>query len=307
MKITKIINVALDIEDPISFYSNDDLMASLRKTFLNVCFRGCLINNINKILRVSDCFINQIGPNSFGTINIMFEVEATIYKQYEIINGCEVVHKNDQNIICITKDASIILKTDKYRSIRKGQLISVIVYDSRYDYGEEKISISAIPFQFALNEAPIFKISTIESKLFEPLLNLIAKEEEKTKELKNKNSWKNFTKLLYAYKTDKKLPIGAKKINMFDLLKSSKKQIYVSRSDVLDLTESNVLQYTDVANVSVSNMTDESSSAQVIISFLENYYNFIKTARELCEIYNNNDIIKSHSNLWTIIKKYKKD
>ena len=151
MIITKVIETGLNINHPIDAYSDatNNIMNMLIQSFEGTCLRGCYIKKILKIRAISECIIERRGDKCYGKVNIQFEVEAVIYIEGEVINGCTVKHKD--------KNAAIIIAASQYGticlnahasldSILVGQIISVRIGGTKYNPGSNKISINAYPF-----------------------------------------------------------------------------------------------------------------------------------------------------------------
>ena len=88
MIITKVIEVGIDIHNCINIYSDgDNIKHILIDRFEKKCFRGCYIKTVDRILRTSECIINQDGSPTYGTLSVIFEVTAVVFADGEIING----------------------------------------------------------------------------------------------------------------------------------------------------------------------------------------------------------------------------
>lgn len=317
MHITKIISIALDIQNTVNVYS--DLETNIKNIlvdrFEGRCFRACYISSINRIIKMSDCYINQDGVPSFGTINVIFEVTAIIYAIGEIINGCTVVNKDKRTIICSSEHASIYLVADDtMESVQKGQKLSVRVGGAKYNIGAAKVSVNAVPF-LPVKVATIYRLPpvTTDTKLYlEPMLERIKEEETACEEARKANpkGWEFFSQLLYAYKEDQKKPQQAIEHNILDLIsrldKFPKDIRFISRDPRINLTKPLVYTYStqdlpDGARLKESKLV----AKEVILIMLDDYYNQLRTIREMLEIYGTQQALESHKNLWLIFKKSK--
>lgn len=314
MIIKKNIIVGLDVLNPINIYTDSkNIKRILKNRLVGKCEYGCYIKKINKVIEDSDCIINQDGSPDFGSTSVVVEVTAIVYGVGEIINGCVVTNKDKNGtIICSTEIASIMLLSNKsLESITKGQIISIRVGSVRYNKGSEKISINAIPFLFT-NKPIVYRISNITNDmklLLTDVLNRISFEESEMKKLKSEKAkaWETFDQLLYAYKTEQTTPPGAKVLSIMDIVNKGidKSIIYLSRDTRLNLSTPNVYGY-DVEKFPEGSIKKyEVPTANVLILILEDYCAYLRTIREMIDIYSTEEVIGSHRNLWQIFKKSK--
>lgn len=312
MLITKIISIGLDIQNTVNVYS--DLEANVRGILIDRyegrCLRAGYIQKINKIIKMSDCRINQDGNPTFGTIDVIFEVSAVIYAIGEVINGCEVINKDKRIIICSTPITSIMLNADEsLESVRKGQKISVRVGGAKYNIGAQRISINAIPYMF-ITSTTIYQISSSDNKLYlQPMLERVQKEESDIDALRKSNpkAWEFFSQLLYAYKDAQKAPAGAAEFNLLNIINDFPKDIkYLSRDSKLNLFEPLVYGYRNHADFPLGvKLKSNIVAKEVLLSLLDDYYNQLRIIREMIEIYDSEGMLEKHKNLWLIFKKAK--
>lgn len=319
MIITKLIELGIDIIDPISIYSNpkDNIMNILIDRFKGKCMRSCFIEDIIEVVKISECVINQDGVGCYGSINVIFKVKAIVYAANEIINGC-VVNINQKNglIVCSAGNASIVLSSIKeLESIQKDQIISIRVTKAKYNIGAAKIAISAVPYLF-VKQSNIYKIPndfkfTKEVKTFlQSILEDIKLEEERMEKVKvSGKSWEFFQKLLYAYNGEQQPPTGAKVVNLLELVRGKSETLgiegkYIARDPKLDLSFPNIYVHDNLKDFG-SPVREEVIPKDVLLSLLDNYYNHIRTVREMTEIYNTEEVFNGHKNLWRIFTRSK--
>lgn len=321
MLITKPIELGLNIQDPVGICvsKEDNIRNILQDRIVGTCIRGCFILSINQIIRMSNCDINQDGNPSFSTISVIAEITGIVYSVGEIINGCVVNNKDNKGIIiCSTEHASIMLNADEsLESIQKGQKISVRVGGVKYIIGSKSISINAVPFSFS-KKPTVFAITAVTPDIKQYVEGIVARiraEEEVAAGIKRDNpaGWRTFTQLLYAYREEQKTPTGARVVNLLDLDFASPTASpdkaplkYISRDPRLDLTAPNAYVYTDARQVPEGSIIrDESIAKNVMLFLLEDYYNYLKMINEMISIYNTEELLASHKNLWLIFKKAK--
>lgn len=313
MLITKVIEVGLNIRDPINVYvDKNNILRILEDRLLKRCYRGCFIEKIIRVVKTTPCVINQDGSPGFGTIGVIIEVLATIYKPGEVINGCVVTNKDKNGIIiCSTEKASIMLNAHSVlESVQRDQTISVRVGAASYKIGTPKIAVSAVPY--LLNSTPIvFKVTPVTNQaLLEETIDRVKEEETTAAELKKSDEklWNYFDMLLYAYKTEQKSPPGAKTFNIAELAINGVPNgiTYISRDPRINLSTPQIYGFADLSSVPAGSVVKPNLEIDnVIILMLEDYYNHLRTIREMMKIYGNPAMIESHRNLWLIFRKSK--
>jgi DNA-directed RNA polymerase subunit E'/Rpb7 len=318
MFIKKFIEIGVNINDPISLaVSDDNLLNILIDRFENICMRSCYIIKVLRIVRQGDCIPNMDGQPNFSTIPVIFEVDAYILEDNEIINGCVVQQKikKSEFLNCKTPIGRIIVPSKKIlESVVEGQIISVRVGRAKFDNNAKHVVVNAFPF-IQYTTIILFEIDKIiDSKIFTLVLEQIKEEEEKINIIKKKpqNTWAPFAKLLYAYVNPQPKPKPAIELNIFDLAKGNFKDCkYVSRDPQLDLSLPLCYGYKELPTLeSVSKHTNyivsrETNTDNSIIQILKDYLGFIRTIREMIEIYSTEELMVSHKNLWQIFKKNK--
>lgn len=311
MRVKKNIEIGIDIYDPINVYADSDVILHIvADRYENRCYRGCFILKVNKILRMGECVIAQNGGDSYGTIPIIIEVDAIVYAVGEIINGCVVNNKDKMNmIVCASQHANIILMSSTLmNAITTNHIISVRVVNVKYVHGEDKVSVSAIPFMFAPKPL-IFKVGEYDNETVELIADVVSRiesEEEKMAVLKKKSAaWKTFDTLLYAYAKPQKAPVGAKEYRLHDIVKTKKfPALYLSRDSRINLSTDVVYGYDKMPAITAI-VREDIAPANVMIALLEDYCGHMRMIREMIEIYSTEKIIANHRVLWQIYKKNK--
>jgi DNA-directed RNA polymerase subunit E'/Rpb7 len=318
MIITKTIETGINLEDAIGMNANqsENIKNILIRQYEGKCFRGCLIKKFKRIREISDCPINQDGISCFGIINVIFEVTAIEYARGEIINGC-VVNNNQKNglIVCSTDNASIILSAGKQlESIQKDQKISIRVTKAKYNIGAKKIAVSAVPYLFS-KHVYVYKApadSNIDNDVKEYLalmLQNIKEEQSLAEKIKTAGkSWEFFEKLLYAYGEDQKTPAGVIMKTIDELLsgKGSVGDKYIYRDARINPATPNVYISNEYpSEINVNMLVEGLSLRDILLTLCDDYFNHLRTIREMTEIYNTEKLLTDHKNLWLIFKKAK--
>ncbi len=310
MLISKIIETGINITDPISLYVSFDenLMEILKDRFVGRCYRECYITQIKRIIKTSECIITSDYDPNYGVLYVIFEVSAIEYHKGEIINGVKVINTGStprkDPFICSTNIAGITTIYHKnFESVKVGQLISVRVASVRYDINSTKISITAFPLlhSTSVNTFVVGELTQKDRDDVKQLLQVIVKEEELLGKC-DKKSAETFESLLYAYSKDPQ--VKSKTASIVDIATGKvvlKSGTYISRDPRLKLTTPAVI--TEDEHTGDVNTTVPYSLS--IIYILQDYLSYIRTVREMTEIYNTKELIDSHANLWRIYVKTK--
>jgi hypothetical protein len=305
MIIKKTIRFPLDVKNPLAVYSDADnnLISVISSILVGKCYDQCLILTVDAIERRGECTISRSTEPKFGTVPIVVAVTAVTISYGEIINGLVVKHvDNDPNGILLASNeyvSCIMQLTPALLSITAGQIISCRVMQYSYEIGKDKIACTALPM-LQKHTAEIYKItkSDIDAGVLSNWLDRCKREEDLITELKiaNATAVEKFSKLLLSYK-DHKPPKDVK--NLFELLSSDFKTLYLSRDPSIDLTTPGVLVVDkpgDVCSV---------KSTAGVVALLSDYHDMIKCVREMVGIYNTNELLTEHENLWRMFNKNK--
>lgn len=294
------ISVGLDLSDPIGQYNNESLLFIVRRKYNNRCYNGCLIMNVEEIVRKGECIINQLV--GVGTPSMILSVTAMVFPIDHVIVGCRIINVNERagTITCTSEHASIILKREKmFSSLKPDQYINVQVKAAKYSISASQVSISGTVY-LPQKLRPIYKLvggRTEINGLLDDVKRQIESELAKSKTADAK-SLAVFSKLIAAYATPQKP--NAKTIGIADFALTD--ATYVSRDAKLDLmTPVCVVMSADEATAAAVPILD-ASFAEIMISLYTDYYNSLRIVNEMLQVYNTAEIIQDHANLWNIYK-----
>lgn len=304
MIIKKTIRFPLDVKNPLSVYSDIDnnLKSIISNTLVGKCYDQCLVLSIDSIDRRGECTISRSTEPKFGTVPLIITVTALVVSAGEIINGLVVKHVDANGILLASSEyISCIMKLGpNLSSIKPGQIISCRVLQYSYEIGKDKIAVFAAPM-LQKHVADVYKItkSDIDQSILTDWLARCAEEERKITESKiaNATAIEKFSKLLLTYK-EYKPPKDVK--NIIELLNSDFKTLYISRDPSIDLTTPGCISST----VAPANISTVKSTAGVV-ALLSDYADMLRCVREMVEIYNTNELLSEHENLWRIFNKNK--
>lgn len=308
---TKILYDNIEINDPISLFSGDvslEIKNTLTRKYVNKCYMSSLILSIIRIVRRGDCLVNQNAVNKpdanpvCGHMYVEFEVECMVYNIGEIITGCIVQNTDDYlNIYCETSYANIYLRESKHNSsIQTGQIISVVVENTVYDVLQDKFSVSGIIFvPSTYSYAYELPNNPIPTEVLLALLDDIELEEYDT----TSTAWKSFTEIISPYKkTYIPEKIKGTQVNAIEYAREPKESSkFVLRSSIGGLTTPTIFLIKE--EIDLPNNTTiirGLSFDSIMTACIGNYQYYIAVIQGMCEIYNNEEEIKKHTNLWRL-------
>lgn len=319
MLIKKTISIKLDINDVIGLATdlNRNLMNIISDRYIGICYQGCLIKSITRIVKHGTIEINQDGNPDMGHICVIFDVVGVQYSKGEIISGCNIDNVDAKNaIICSNENASIILLPHDTKipltSLRKDQKISIRVVESKYNIGARKISVMGwlmVPTRNCIIYKYTPKVTADTRSYLSDIIEAVKAEETKIQELKSKKpkGFEFFSQLLYAYPDEQKPPTGAKTASIFDVIDGKVKEgAFITRDPRIQPTSSSVHVYSATSSLPPgSKMHPEPNDKNILLILLGDYLNHLRAVREMVEVYDSPEMMTSHANLWRIYGKAK--
>ena len=305
MRITKIIETGLNIPSPIDVYSEaeSNILDMVTGIYEGKCYRNCRIEKVLRIVNISECIIVNRGDYAGGTVNVQFEVEATVYYRGEVITGCVVKHKNQGLIVAQHETASIFIQShEQLASIQVDQIIPVVVGEATYNIQQELISINAVPYvpnRSSINYKLEGTLNDSDKKFLELAIGRMETEEKLTSEVKNKKGLQFFKDRVYPYREPQKTPKGATSEDLKKLIKQTEFSGWYCRDKRILPTDPIVYKYDgpvddpDITNNATADIR------HALLALIEDYTNNLRVVRELNDTYPP-EIVGKHKNLWRI-------
>jgi len=330
MIVKKILETYLDLEIPeYIFASNiDDICIQLlTKKFGNKCYKSCYILKINKIIRSSRRYMSEsLSGNS--SICVLFEVDAIVYQEGDIINNCKITKiEPNGKIYAESQYANIQTNQDQSLPIFKEEyIIPVIATNIRNFPSKDKISISAIPFMPMFPQLIIYSVKTpLEEQQIPQLENMLKMVNDELNKIKKLSapelkSYNFFKTLIYPFKKEKQFKLDSKSKDF----KFNKKQISIK--EFMTIKEGLLCRPTELPKHmdqfyylgnKIDKMGDqfdkinnliilEESMFNIAYKILTDYLRHLITLRELYENYPNIDIIGKYTDVWKMYNMLKK-
>lgn len=308
MIITKIYQTTLDIPSSLMYSDVDKtIIGLLELKFKNKCFKKSFIITIDRIINRTGIEISKQDLSANGYVDVVFEATAEVYDKGEIIPDCKIININKIGIITgKTSICGIRMKNNNLHSLQKDQIIPIVVHDIIHQLGANPI-ISATPF-IPTKQNEIYKIwDTNENHENLLIISQINKLESDI-ELLDKKKVNYFKNLIYPYLNKKKgeaeFKASNNKHNKWSIknLKTEPINGIISYPSYLTLTPC-IVKYDHFTEGSTPPIV--ASSKEIEALFLKRYWNMLNLLYNMCVMYDNDQIMKSHSNIWSLYNKFK--
>lgn len=307
MKIERLLEATLDIDDPISFCADpDQLMQILRSRFEGRCYSRCLIKRVLRVEQRSPVTVSSMKTRHTGQISVKFIALVIVANPGDIIHGCSVV-KTDPNVV-LGKYKQICVRADKNNALANvaavGQLISVVVRKESYQLDGEVVYAHVDPWQRSAVSVyylvPAVTCTLAESKSVQKAAEHMQKEISKSAKTKETNprAWQVFEQLYYPFSDVISPPGEQRSIIEFELSPGK----YVSRC--AQLRDEPVFVETDECP-SADTKVVVATSEQISIALMLEYASYLRAFRRMCEIYNTNELIAQHKTWFAVIRQGK--
>ncbi len=316
MKYNKVITYKITINNPEQAFTSGELdkyiFEKLKSTYEGVCYFGSYIKSVNKIVRREPLSPDLTTNVNTLSCNIKFEVTVIEYNSQDIITDVKVNRKSKnrefKNLIGYSKYGLIVIQgTDYTDMIKDNQVVPVRVMISKYPTSKDKIMVKGalfIPNYYVHNlesninlnpylSALRINVDKIPKEQFKVILDMIAKEEAKSSDIKKLKSYK----LINDLHQNKK---SKETINIMKLIDNNYKDVYVSRLNV-PKHEPIVEIFKKEPKMNIVHCNDIS----MISLLLTDYYIHLKNFNNMVKFYEGKE--KEYNALWTIYKTYKED
>lgn len=308
MKITKIVETSIDIKNPVRLFSNAEpkIIELLAQQFEGRCYKGCLINRILSIKKRSFCEVNRFSDPNIATINVVFEVTATVYAVGEIINGCRIINRNEETgVVTLAKGDNVkIIMGDprrNFESFKRGSLVSVIVGTARYPVNHNAITINSTMLRFPAIK-PAFTVAptswdNVDAGVKQMYNDAVARLDHISSTADGAALVKFYDNMLSAFK----LPAGRlKDANQLPLIEAIAKGGNISVDPRLPISSINVV--VGEPNREYSVFMEAPNSEEAIFELVNDMANRINTICDHVEIYNTRKLIEEYKALWELYK-----
>lgn len=332
MFLEKVIDCTINIENPIHFCTNKDdyLLKELNQNYVGRCFKGVYIIEILRIVKCGPCAILK-NLSAEAYFDVSFAARAITYCKEDIITGV-VIKTTQQIVIGTTPNAVVTILADKNSQfISMEQLIPIKVnianhspFDSHISVIGSLLTCDQYAPTFHVKDSSLSKNSCGED--FQVFYNSIL-EELKLREKMIANSKKGeiwfFEMLLYHFSADKNAQdqtiscdtgtwsgpgiVGETSglhrniLSIADQIINGGENISVGGfwSRPLSLYRSSPL----ITHTQQAEAEAITAPARIVFTtFLKNILDNLVCIREMVEIYNTEELIRKHMNIWKIMK-----
>lgn len=335
MRFTKLFTVSMDIENPTNFMYDDvnHAMIQLRNEYEQRCYQGCFIVNILEIIKISDCIIITTNLDGNGKITVKFKADVCVYRNRDILTDV-TIQKLDKFILGSHKIEDIpnvivtLSRSQLAKTLRIGQKISIVVHRVIYKPFKPTVAIAATVLTRE-SIAPVFQVQgTISRDDINTLFKYVIKinEELEKRETLIVDGYKEglwfFEELLYGSTSDfKKDDETIQSEGYINWQGPSSKKTVGSTLNILNII--NNIQKSgkdydmtgywtrDIALFRSSPLINKLEKSELPIQvppivlidiYLNNILNSLQATREMVGIYNTDELLKSHKNLWVAMQ-----
>jgi hypothetical protein len=300
------IETGFDVDDPIGCFATDDMLLYLvQNKFEGRCFRGCFIQKVEKIVRMSECSIQRDSNAMRGSVCLEFEATVLTYPTGWVVVGCRVELVNEKSELIIARRDHIhacIKRVRMLESIQVGQIIPIMVSRVTYNINDTSVSVIGALFTPPL-EPVIYQCvpSHTDPAIYTQILQEIATEEElaHTYMSTHKSSYETFRRLLSPYTNRPQIATSEQEVQIKSAIAAGPK--YLSRDGRLDLLLPVCVGMDELP-------PDERVTARVvclprgeaIMRVLMDYYIYLRVCREMITWYSDVNVVNAHKNLWAI-------
>lgn len=306
---------------------NNMLLNYIKSFYEGKCYKSCYIKNINNIVRRSlPKIIRRDLQKCKFRIDVMVDVNIIKYDINDIVVGARVtkcinntvsdndindiavgskisnfgssISDNDSVVMCENDHSKILIKNNKIlSSIKKDQIIPIIVGAISYNIYKDSILINAFPFIPKLKQEIIYKIDKLIDSDKEylnqyvlPKVNLINNiKKDIIQNKKMENRWEYFNNLLYPYKKD---------------LTENYNCVSISDYDITGFIVVNSKIRVDKFKIAIIANVEEGYVEERAINVYElhmiNYIKYIDVVNNLTKIYLEDDIFNDHLNIFKL-------
>jgi hypothetical protein len=327
MQYEKVIDGTIDIHNPINFCADKTryLFAEIKSKFIGKCFKGVYIVSIKSVLDCSACHIIRTNSTGEGYVDVRFVASVVSYNRWDIITGIEVVSR--QQLVIGTTDRAVVsvLASKAAETLAIGQKIAIRTVLAQHAPQQTKISVVGTLLTCD-QAAPTYRLrGTLDHNAkieLEPMFRAI----EAELQLREKLNTTFFEQLLYSYRkksaasgdTIKTWPggpvwVGPSSVSHVGEVKNVLEIVHRVINDesvpimgswtrALSIHRSSPL----VMLVEPSDTDIEGSVRVVFAEFLKNILDFLVAARELAAVYNTQELIDKHLNIWSVMRNAQK-
>lgn len=307
MIIIKVIETGLNIDNPLEVYNSaqDSIKAILIKLFKGRCFHGCLIIDILRVIKISECIIDSRGAGCVGKVNVMFEVRAIAYMPGELLVGCKILKKDRAFVAAAGLTESVLMVNSAVTGeMQIGQLLPIVVGDSTCPISKDKISIKGMPFipnisytYYKINHT----LSPGDRAQLAPVLKMLAEEQAACNSVENKRGLEFFAGIISPYKKASKLA-NAKEKNITDLITEGVFSGYYARDKRIKATDGIVYEYDspiDEPHASLASV-ELVKGVEAITMIIHDWISMMRFVRELNATFSTQELLNAHKNLWRV-------
>jgi len=318
------------------------ILSELKKIYVGRCYQDCYILSIEEILKSSSCRDQQTNNTGRGYIEVMFRARVTKSTKWDILVGVRLLYRKQALIGEVTKCGQVneqkrftpavvtLIETQEVATLQVGQIIAVRVYRVTHPPAQHSPAVLATLLTCE-RAAPTYKVQKqITQKQAEPLLPILNNLEEllvARQALIDGTTYGRdriwfFERLLYTFpigqssetQTSASLngwsgpkgrdsPNGVELISIIDfirdILSGKKKNVIGHWGRPLELYRSSPIIAFSPEHSQESITVDPLILFQ---GFLRNIIQFVGAIQDLALVFQKDELLASHENVWAAMR-----
>lgn len=340
MRIKKQYEVIVNLSAVDTYTGDIDavVMSKLRR-YEGKCLSSSMVEKIIKIIDRSKWMPDAELADGSGNINVIFEADAIVYHEGDIITNCVVKHiertgDGRLGLICQTDHAAVHIRGNtSLRDVQTEQIIPIRVNTVRYSKGQKSITINATPYfqsmEFFLIKTNIDAAARQED--IETLQTLLEQQDDAKKKLDEVEPKlvKFFTDTFHPFKdvkvkspakfSEKSIIEEAKRLIASLGKKPAGENIVFSLRhpqharegiDFFHIEEDffkGELPKIELLNPKSYQIKIVSANyARILISYLQEHISYLNMIYEMTKLYDTEEKRKKHKNVWAIYDRLKR-
>ncbi len=342
MRIKKQYEVIVNLSAVDTYTGDIDavVMSKLRR-YEGRCISSSMVEKILKIIDRSQWMPDAELADGSGNINVIFEADAIIYHEGDIITNCVVNHiertgEGRLGLICQTDHAAVHIRGNtSLRDVQPGQIIPIRVNTVRYSKGQKSITMNATPYfqsmEFYLVKTNV-DVSAARQEDIETLQLLLEHQADAKQKLDDAEPKlvKFFTDTFHPFKDTKiKTPAKFSEKSIVEeskrLVDSLGKEPKAGETIVFSMRHpQHVRDEVDFFHIEEGFFKGElpkiellnpksyqikivsANYACILISYLQEHISYLNMIYEMTQLYDTEEKRKKHKNVWAIYDRLKR-
>jgi hypothetical protein len=308
MNCKKIITTCVDVEDCLAVYSApDNLLKILRATYEGVCYRGCIVQKVDSVLRESECVISKNRENMSGRINVTFSAEVVVFATGDVLLA-EITNTGDEQIVADHPLANMISHDEIICKVfKKGMMVPLQIEKYLHKLYRSNVSATANLYRPSPLVACYKLIPGSELDFdVDPEIAAVTGEVERLAALKATEGYVSIEGLMYPF-VKRINPTGPTACQGVQALVAATRKgpAWIAWDPAAGVEPVFWAGPASTGPVRGELPAVETAAGVALAAILRKYYTHAKAVRECSEYYSDEAKIRAHAVLWKLYNKNK--